>query len=257
MAKNVPAKVKSTSVADWNSALKAAAAKQQKAAEVLTSGGSKIGFKGGVLTVAGAQRQGNAANVVVLGVLNERAYYKGPYIEGNMRSPACFAFGELNGGLPEGPHDDAQEPQSERCKGCPNAEWGSAPTGRGQACRQSVRFAALVLPEGKKTVTPEQLEDCEVMVGSVPPTSLAGMKVYLDFLGAQQSPTFAWLTKLEVRPSPKSVFTVHFEPYEALPKNLQGIVLAKLKDADSQLEQPYQPLEEDAAPAKKPGKKRF
>lgn len=247
-------------VVDWRSSLKASAQKQAKAAEALTTGSVMVSFKGATLSIGGMQRRNNEAEVIVLAVMNERAYYEGKYNPEEPRSPACYAYGEVDGAMPIAPHKEAPEPQHDTCKGCPHAEWGSADVGRGQACRQSVKLALVAMPEKGEMKAPE-LAQAEINFARIPPTSLKAVKVYLDWLGAQDSATYAWRTKLEVRPSSKSIFTVHLTPEGEVPADWHGAILARVKDAAKAIEQPYPTFDEAAAnqakaPAPK-GKRRF
>lgn len=250
---------KGTEVADWQTLLKGSAAKQVKAAEALTTGSIMVSFKGAVLSIGGMQRRNNSADVIVLAIMNERAFYEGKYDPDSPRTPVCYAYGEVDGGMPISPHDESSKPQNETCKGCEHAEWGTADVGRGQACRQTVKLALIALPEqGKPTAL--DLEKSDINYARIPPTSLKAVKVYLDWLGAQQSATFAHVTKLEVRPSSKSIFTVHLTPEQEILPAWRPAVAARVHEAMKAIEAPYPTFEEEAKAAAKPapaGKKRF
>jgi hypothetical protein len=247
---------KSTEVADWQSMMKASAAKQVKAAESLTTGSIMVSFKGGVLTIAGMQRRNNAAEVIVLAVMNERAKYEGPYNPDEPRTPVCYAYGEVDGGMPVSPHEASSDSQNATCRGCPHAEWGTADVGRGQACRQSVKLALLALPEaGKPTV--QDLENAEINFARIPPTSLKAVKVYLDWLGAQDSATFAHVTKLECRPSSKSIFTVHLTPEREILPAWRSAVASRVREGQAGIAAPYPTFENEKPKPAATGKKRF
>jgi hypothetical protein len=252
--KNLPARPKAGAIVSWNDAVKAAAAKQVKAAAVLGANSAMISFRAATLSVGGVQQRNNVADMVILATMNERAYYKGAFDPDNPRTPVCYAYGEVDGGLPIAPHKESTEPQSAACKGCKHAEWASADVGRGQACRQHFKFVGI---QATKSATPEELAQATIYTGRMPPTSLKAAKVYLDFLGVKDAATFAVTTQLEVRASSKSIFTVHLEPGGDLPRQWQSPVLARLDEARKIIESPY-PVFEEEKPAKQPaGKKRF
>jgi hypothetical protein len=257
--KNLPAKAKTYAVSDWAAEAKAAAAKQTKAASVLGSTSPNISFRAATLSIGGIQQRNNKADIVVLATMQERAYYEGDFDPDNPRTPVCYAYGEVDGELPVAPHEKSQKPQNATCKGCPNAEWGSANQGRGQACRQHFKFIAV---QAQKTTAPDELGSATLFTGRIPPTSLKAAKVYLDFLGVKDAPTFAVTTELEVRPSTKSIFTVHLEPGNDIPKAWQGPVLSRLEEARKEISAPFPEFDDEpkgrreqkAAPK---GKRRF
>jgi hypothetical protein len=253
--KNLPAKAQKQDVVSWNDMLKTTAAKQVKAAEALNAGSVMVSFKGATLTIAGAQRRNNQARTIILATMNERAFYEGKYNPDEPRTPICYAYGEIDMGMPIGPHEEASLPQNKTCKGCEHAEWGTADVGRGQACRQSVKLALVALPD--KGGSPEEIGNAPVNFARLPPTSLASAKVYLDWLGVQELPTFAVETLLEVRPSSKSIFTVHLTPGDEVPATWRGSIMNRVAEAMRTMAQPYPKFEEEKKPAPKTGKKRF
>jgi len=257
MAKNLPATKPKTDVVNWTSMLKESAAKQAKASESLAVSSVMVSFKGAILSIGGIQRRNNTARVVVLCIMNERAFYSGKYNPDEPRTPVCYAYGEVDGGLPEEPHEASTDKQSDACKGCPNAEWGTADVGRGQACRQSVKLALVALPEGKPSAI--DIDRLDINFARIPPTSLKAVKVYLDWLGANGMATFSTITKLEVVPSSKSIFTVHLTPEEELPGAWHGAIAAKVKAAQTAIDQPYPEFEERQPQQRQQptGKKRY
>lgn len=257
--KNVPAKAAKTDVANWATMMRNSAAKQQKAAEALTSGSATISFRGGVLSVGGMERRSGEVRGIVLCVMNERCYYEGDYDPDEPRTPICYAYGEVDGVMPVAPHEESTEPQADACKGCPHAEFGSAEKGRGQACRQHVKFAFLPFPEKGEP----DLDSIPIYFGRIPPTSLKAAKVYLDFLGTVEEPTFSRETLIECRPSTKTILTVTMTPgEEQVPTEWRSIIMTRVQEAQVEICKPFPIFEEDApkpAAKKKAGaaKKRF
>lgn len=252
--KNLPARPKAGAIVNWNDAVKAAAAKQVKAAAVLGANSAMISFRAATLSIGGVQQRNNVADMIILATMNERAFYAGKFDPDNPRTPVCYAYGDIDEGLPVAPRPESLDKQHATCKGCPNAEWASADVGRGQACRQHFKFVGIQV---SKASTADEIAQATIYTGRIPPTSLKAAKVYLDFLGVKDVSTFAITTQLEVRASSKSIFTVHLEPGADIPRPWQSAVLSRLEEARKMIDAPYPTFEEDA-PAKQPaGKKRF
>ena len=123
--------------------------------------------------------EGETMESVIEGVIvlarDTRAYYSQPLSEGGGNQPPdCFsADGTTGAGKPGG-----------TCMTCPLAQYGSAPGGRGQACKQIkqvfVLRGSLLLPE----------------VISLPPTSLKAAKQYLLKLTSQGIPYYSVVTRV-------------------------------------------------------------
>jgi len=238
------AKVETKAVTGWAERVKAAASKQVKAAENIGGGGSPwVSFKGGVITVDGASSPNGVMNCIVLGYMQERAYYEGEYDGNKPQSPNCYAYGDEEGRPPVAPHEKARDKQDSACKTCGFAEYGSAAKGRGQACRQGVRLALL-------PATAEGVEG-PVFFARIPPTSIKAVRGWLQALG--DTPCFTVLTEIKVTPSAGNMFDVTLVPKAAIPASFQNGVIGKLDAAELELRQPYPELEE--APAKPAPKK--
>lgn len=237
----VPAAPKA--VTGWAERVKRAAEKQVKAAEFLGGGSNWISFKGGVVTVNGGTSPDGKLNCIVLGYMQERAWYEAEYDGSNPQAPNCYAYGDDEGHEPVAPHEKATDPQAETCRGCPHDEWGSANKGRGKACRQGVKL--VLLP-----ATPEGVEG-PLYFARIPPTSIKNVRGWLQALG--DTPSFAVVTEIQVKPSATNMFDVFLTPRNAVPADFQGAILSQLDKGEAELRQPYPELEE--APAKPAPKK--
>jgi hypothetical protein len=95
--------------------------------------------------------------------------YEGIYDPQKPSAPICFAnsatFSELK------PSHRAPKPKAESCNACPMNVFGSAPTGRGKACK-NMRKLAIVPPNA----TPET----EPMILMVSPTGLKNFDNYVN-----------------------------------------------------------------------------
>lgn len=125
--------------------------------------------------------EGEAMEPAIEGVIvlarDTRAYYSQPISEtGGNQPPDCWsADGVTGSGKPGG-----------ACLACPLARYGSAPGGRGQACKQIKQLfvlrGSLLLPE----------------VVTLPPTSLKPARHYLLKLTSQGVPYYAVVTRLSL-----------------------------------------------------------
>jgi hypothetical protein len=239
-----------TEIVDHNAILAGIAAKQAKAAASLASGSAFASFKNGALVINGAAQPNGKANIVVLAMMRERAYYGDEYNADQIVPPDCFAFGEVNGGETFAPHPEAQNPQAETCAECPRSKYGSAARGRGQACRDIQRIA--FIPSDNKTEA-----DSSIVQAKIPPTSLKNVKAYLDELGASGMATVQAVTELTVRPDPKTQITVTMRPVGAVKPGVIGSVVKRLAAAEKALQEPYRYEEEKPKAAKKTAKRKF
>ncbi|MFZ5926320.1 MAG: hypothetical protein ACOYX1_02620 [Acidobacteriota bacterium] len=132
------------------------------------------GIRWAVPTLEGEVMEPSIEGVIVL-ARDTRAYYSQPISEtGGSQPPDCWsADGATGSGKPGG-----------ACLACPLARYGSAPGGRGQACKQIKQLfvlrGSLLLPE----------------VVTLPPTSLKPAKQYLLKLTSQGVPYYAVVTRI-------------------------------------------------------------
>lgn len=106
----------------------------------------RISIKGSVfrMVVAGkevAKNEERAMNVVVVGAAqyNSRTFYEATFTEGQgAKMPDCFSDNGIS------PNSKSTAPQASACKDCPQNVDGSAPSGKGRACRFSRRLAVVL-----------------------------------------------------------------------------------------------------------------
>ena len=254
---------KSTALVKWDEEL----AKQAEIAagmEANTGGGQFFSTKGGILSWQDAPLPGNQMAVVILDSVLENVFYEGRYDPDVPQGPTCFAFGRDEKEL--APHKIVIEAGNEQCgasglcAGCPMNEFGTAEVGKGKACRNTRRLG--MIPAGTfnaagKFELNEDLEHYEnTAVGfmKLPVTSVKGYASFVkQVAGALRRPPFGIVTKVKVVPDPKSQFKVVFEPIMNLPDELMGAIMKRHEEVKSTIDFPYQPAEEETAPAPKRG----
>lgn len=264
MAIKKPAASKtSTGLVKWDEEL----AKQAEVAagmEANTGGGQFFSLKSGILSWQDAPLPNNQMAVVILDAVLENVFYEGKYDPDTPQGPVCFAFGREEKTL--APHqividgDNQQCGASGLCDGCEMNEWGSADTGRGKACRNTRRLALIPAGTFNQAGKFELIDDVEhfesTAIGfmKLPVTSVKGYASFVkQVAGALRRPPFGIVTKVKVVPDAKSQFKVVFEPIMNLPDELMGAIMKRHEEAESTIDFPYQPNEEEAAPPPKRG----
>lgn len=240
-AKTTAKKATGTAVAKWDEEL-ASLAQRAKGLEDSVSGGNFISTKGGRLQYQGAEIPGNTMNVIIVEHILENHMYEGRFDPDTPQSPICFAFGEDEDEM--SPHEKAESPQHETCKGCPFNEFGTADTGKGKACK-NIRRLALIPEDGM-----EDIEAAELAMIKVPVTSVKGWAGYVRQLADSMGrPPLGVITELSLVPDPKSQFKMQFKCVEKIEDGdvIQALI-AKREQANTDLRIPYAPAPEEEVP---------
>lgn len=158
-----------------------------------------ISTKGKVFALPSGQSSQGPLSCIILDHRNFNKYYTAAYNPQKPSPPDCFAIAlELEHMRP---HDKAAKPAADSCAECTFNKFGSAPTGRGKACRNTIRLA--VVPADFAQTTKE---DTEPMLLNVSPTGLAGFGNYFNALLVNEM-------------LPINVITdISFDPNQAYPK---------------------------------------
>ena len=249
---------KKTAIQMWDEEL---AKEAQVAAGLVASnaGGQFFNLQGGQLSFGGAPLANNQMAVVIIDYIMENVYYPGKYDPDSQGGPACFAFGRGEDLIP---HKEASEPQSKDCESCPHNEWGTADTGKGKACKNTMRLALISAGQldanGNFTATddPKQFEAEAIGYMRLPVTSVKGFSTMVtQVANVMKRPPFGIFTRVHVEPDTKSQFKVLFEPLEKVGNNLMGVVMIRRKAAIPTTDFPYVSAGAGAAPEKAPRKK--
>lgn len=261
-----------TEVVDWEEEMKRQAQVASATQRSAGGGGSFFSLQGGILTYDKTPLPGNQMAVVILADIMENSWYDGPFDPNTPASPKCFAFGheeadmEPHEAVDNDPYFDRQHPQ---CNGCPRAEWGSAPVGRGKDCKNVMRLALISAgaykPQGKgrnPTFDLEMFDDpthfqkTEVAFLKVPVMSVKNYAKYVKQLAADLNrPPHGVFTNIYVEPDPKSQYRVGFELIDTVPGELLPIIMPRHKAEYASIDFPYQPpLDDDTREERAPAK---
>lgn len=213
------------------SGLLAKLAEEAKAAAALERPSlSKLSLKSGVLSYGGAPVAGNKMEVLVLSASYLNVYYEGRYDANNIKNPNCFAVSETDEGM--SPHDNVANPQHSVCKGCPQNEWGSSPTGgRGKACKEKRRL--VLMPATAIEGGVDKVKSAELALLDLPVTSVRNYSQFVNTLSVSAGvPPYAAVALLTVVPDAKTQFKVNFQPMRIIPtEELLEAVIARREEA--------------------------
>ena len=254
----------STAVMKWDEEL----AKQAEIAsgmEASAGGGNFFSTKSGVLSWQDAAMPNNQMGAIILDSIMENVFYEGKYDPDTPQGPTCFAFGRDETKM--APHKIVVDAGNEQCgtsglcSGCDKNEWGSAETGKGKACRNTRRLA--MIPAGQFNQSgkfelidnPEHYDTAVIGYMKLPVTSVKGYAGFVkQIAGALHRPPFGIITKVRVTPDVKTQFKVIFEPIMNVPDELMPSIMKRHAEAKTLIDFPYQPFEEQEAPAPKPSR---
>lgn len=135
---------------------------------------NKIQLKGKEFTLPDGQKSSGPLECIILDFVWFMVHYPGVYNANNPQQPDCFAVGRPKPDSGElKPHESVEKPHSGDCASCPKNEWGSAPSGRGKACKNQRRL--IIVP-------PNFTESTEPMTMYVSPGGLKNFDAYVSRL---------------------------------------------------------------------------
>lgn len=196
---------------------------------------TRISLQSGVMTFNDTPVPDNELTCIVADVIHEQVYYDKDYEPGVVNPPACFAYGEVGQDLRA--HEAVPERDWEgwgTCNGCIMDAWRKPP-GKGKPCGERRKLAILPWLDNVK-----EYANAEIAILSLPVMSVRNWASYVNGLSANfQRPSWGMLTKILVKPDPKSQFRVHFEPVEPLTDEYIAATHARKDVCRSTLMVPY------------------
>lgn len=184
-----------TEIVDTNTAERIRAELLALQRRVAPPSSNKISTKGKLFTLPDGKSSPGPLNVVILDFTAVNSFYEGVYNPNNKAPPACFAVGtDLNEMKPS---SNAPRPQGADCTTCPKAQWGSAPTGKGKACKNTRRLL-VAAPNLDKNTQP--------------------MTLYVSPTGLKQWDSYVRRLAIEHMARPIDVVTtISFDPQQTYP----------------------------------------
>jgi len=226
--------------------------------EPVGTASSWISTRGGQLSYGDYVMPGNQMAVVVLDSVKEHAWFPDRFNPGDIKPPACFAFGEPDEAT--APHETVFaggahfEAQADACAGCPKNEWGSADTGRGKACKEVRRLALLqagAFEKRPKTrgeydlelfASPKHFKQAPIGLLKLPVTSVREWAKFVQSItAATHRPPHGVIAHIWLEPDPDTQFKFAFELVEPLDGSLYPVIQARREEARRLLTDPYSP----------------
>lgn len=183
----------STALVDLQARIKAEL--QSVRSSVAPPSGNKISTKDKKFNMPDGTVHQGPLSVVILDHRNLNRYYIKAYDPQNLVSPDCFALAKNFGDLSPKNHDEITKPQSDDCASCPYNQYGSAPNGKGKACRNMVRLAVIPPDAGPDVapmtfeVAPSALKNWNKLVNDLESTGLLPIQVVTE-ISFDQSKTY-------------------------------------------------------------------
>jgi hypothetical protein len=239
----VVAPAKAVVVGGWRErAAKSIAVGKQASAKLPQQSGNFISFRGGSPSLGGVNLP-NPLPLVILSYDAERAYYSKPYQPDVMATPDCYSYDSLV------PHAKAKVPQADKCSECRFNEFGSAQNGKGKACKEGAKFAAI---HADALESPEKIAAATIVQGRLSVLNAKGFRNYVGYFEDAGQPIWGSVSQLTVTPDSKSQYAVAFSNIVAdLDDTDLDAIAVRVDEAEKMLAQPYPDLE-DAAPKAAP-----
>jgi hypothetical protein len=111
---------------------------------------------------------------IIVDFVHAQTWYVNAFDPENPEPPSCHALSVTGDEMQ--PFADVPLKQADFCDGCPLDAWESADVGRGKACGQQYKLAVLAAGPG------ETLDNAELAIMTVPPTSLKNFDAYVKHL---------------------------------------------------------------------------
>lgn len=234
-------------------------------APVASGTGGSLSCKGGVFAI-GKEQLGTRLVAVVLDNVWLNTYFDTKWEDGKPTSPRCYAYGRQQSDMV--PHEsmrnhmeyfypqtlDRATGQIGACSTCKWNEYGTGNTGRGKACQN--REKLVVIPAGRFVQkgysydlelerSTKWFQEQPSVNFSLPVTSVAGWRKYVQSVAATTGrPPFAVITVMECAPHPKWQTEVKFTMVEAIPQELEEVIIARHMEARGRIIDPFSPPEE-------------
>ena len=241
---------KSTALVPWTERFAKYA--QQTTEQVKNIGGSSlsVSFGRGSITIGDAKVPGGRLECVILGSCALNRFYKKDWDPNDKQPPDCYAFALVSDDPEMRPHPQASDKQSEDCASCPQNVFGSAKTGRGKACANTIRLGLITAKDAEDA---DSAAAAELATAGVSPTNRAHYAAYAKALLEDHGrPPWSVVTEISSYDDPKTQIRLEFKMVETIDDDdvLKALEKRFLSIQDK-LQTPYAaPVDRKAANAK-------
>lgn len=249
---------KSTALVPWSEKFAKYAKASREQVKNVGGGGAAIKFGRGTIAVSGNTVPGGKLKCVILGYCALNAWWDADYDKDDVQPPDCYAYSDAVGDPEMAPHPEAADKQAETCAECEKNQFGTARTGRGKACSNTIKLAALTAADCKEA---EDIPAAELAFGRVSPTNMKHFAGYVKMLEEEHGrPPWAVVTEISSFDDPDTQIRLEFKLAELIDEEDAGDILDALErraDAEkiqSLLQVPYGPKIDRPKPAPRAGR---
>lgn len=247
--------VKSTAMVKWDEKFASSAKKEKEQAATIAVSGQGIKFGRGWIEVGGQRLKENKLECVIVGYCGLNAWYGKAYDANDTAPPQCYAFADSWNAPTMKPHPQAEDPQSESCATCAQNKLGSATTGKGKACGNRVRFAAILATDLDDA---SMVATAELANGGISPTNVYKVfKPYLDYVNDELGrPLWSVVTSISSFDDPKQQIRLEFSMVDKIDDDVALTSLEKRNDSIQKILQvPFVQIEKTKVPTAGKSKK--
>ncbi len=249
-------KSQTTALVPWSEKFAKYAKETKEQVKNIGTGGVGVKFGRGSITIGDTPVKGGKLECVIIGSCALNKWYETDYDPTDKQPPDCYAFSVIADDPDMAPHAAAAHKQSDKCADCEKNQFGTAKTGRGKACNNTIRLGLLTAKDAEDA---DGVASAELATAGVSPTNLGHYKTYTDMLEEEYGrPPWAVVTEIASYDDPKTQIRLEFRMVELIEDDsvLQALEKRFLKIQDL-LQKPFAAPTERPVPAKGSVNKRF
>ncbi len=247
------AKKGSTAIVPWDQKFAQYAKESKEQVKNVGTGGVGVKFGRGSIAVGGTTVPGGKLECVIVASCALNAWYASDYDPNEAAPPDCYAFANVVGAEDMAPHEQAPDKQCATCIECEKNQFGSAKTGRGKACNNTVRLGLLL---AKDCEGGEDAASAELATAKVSPTNTKHWAGYVKMLADDHGrPPWAVITEVSSHDDPKTQIRLEFKMVELIEDDAVLAALeARVAKTQEALQEPFQAAAERPKPVAKNAK---
>lgn len=208
---------KTTSLVKWDEKFsKYAKEAKDQVANIGTSGLS-VKFGRGSISIGDTPVKGGALECIIIGHCALNRWNEAMYDADNKQPPDCYAFSLISDDPDMAPHPAATNKQADKCADCDKNVFGTAITGKGKACSNTIRLGLITAKDAEDAAS---ISGAELASAGVSPTNLTRFKKYLDaVLEDNGRPLWAVITEITSHDDPKTQIRLEFKLVDVIEDN--------------------------------------
>lgn len=238
----------STALVPWTERFSKYAKEGKEQVANIGSSGQSITWGHGKISIGDQNIANGKMECIILGSCALNRWNKMKYDAKNPQPPDCFAFALVADDPEMAPHLAATNRQSEKCAECDLNKFGTAETGKGKACSNTMRMGIFV---SKDTEDAMSISTAELYTAGVSPTNLKHYKKYLDsILDEYDRPLWAVVTEITAHDDNDTQIRLEFKLVELIEDDdiLTALEKRFLKVQET-LQKPFSAPREQQVPA--------